>query len=94
MNLPAGLWELELNLASWFDFTKAGGAVVSAGIYIIYLGVNTLLLARYAATGSFNDYNRLRLLLRQPAVIGTRLGVTAAGQNITITAIINAIRIL
>lgn len=94
MTLAPGLYELELNMASWFDFTKTGAADSFCGIYLIYLNVNMLLLYRYATTGSFNDYNRLRLLLKAQGTIGRRNGATAVAQNITFTTMINAIRIL
>jgi hypothetical protein len=94
MTLAPGLYELELNMASWFDFVKTAAADSFVGIYLIYLNVNMVLLYRYAAIGSFNDYNRLRLLLKSQATIGRRNGATGVGQNLTFTTLINAIRIL
>lgn len=92
--LGAGLWELEMTLASKFDFSSAVGTLVSSDIAIVYRGAGRRLLSRLAEIGSYTDYNRMRLLLDTQAVIQVRGGITALAEHMDLLAIVNAIRIL
>jgi len=92
--LAAGLWELELSLASWFDFQNTVGLFLRNVIELSYQGFTITLVARLVAPGSFTDYQRLRLLLSSNAGIIHRVPATGVAQTLDSEMMVNAIRIL
>jgi len=92
--LAPGLWELELTLSSWFNFTPAAPATRGASIVMLYQATTMFLLDRWTQSGSFTDFNRLRFLLSSQAIVSLIAGATGAAQNNSSRAIVNAIRIL
>jgi len=94
MLLDAGVWELEMTMSSWFDYGGTAPAVVGAQLRISYQAVVINLMLRFAAVGSFIDYNRVRLLLVSAGQISQVAGATGVGQNNAVLCTINAIKIL
>lgn len=92
--LAPGLWELELILASWFDYNTAAGVGNFNSILITFFGNQRQLLPRIAAIGSFNDYNRVRILTRLDLPVSLRNADTLAAQNNSTRMSMNAIRLL
>lgn len=92
--LSPGLWELEMTLANWFDFQNVQGAFTRTTLELIYQGFTITLLSRFAAPGSFTDFQRLRLLLTSNADLVHRAPGTLALQTLDTEATLNAIRIL
>lgn len=93
--LAPGLWELELTLASVFNYNAPLGQADGAEITMEYQNSgNIQILERIAAIGSFTDYNRLRVLLTSNAVIALLLDGNGVGQTVTARGTVNAIRIL
>lgn len=93
--LSKGLWELELSIASWFNYAMILATPSFVSFTLDYQGTNLItLLKRYATSGSFTDYNRLRILLQSDADINAENPVTGVGQNCVSDFTLNAIRIL
>lgn len=92
--LAPGLYELELSLSTFSSFSTAVGAFVGTAILLTFGTFQKAVLKRLAAGGSFTDYNRLRVLLRQDATLALEIGVTGVGQSLDGSAHVNVIRIL
>jgi len=94
LRLPPGLYELEFSIASAFNFVNLLAAPDVAFAIDPLNSLTVRVLARYAAVGSFTDYNRLRILSREQFDITVRQEATGAGQTNTVLATVNAIRIV
>ena len=94
LNLPKGLYELELTLATKFDFAQVVNLNNPVAIRIAYQSGFARMLCRYPAIGVFNDSAKYRMLFSSPATIQLLFPDTAVAQNIDARAFINAIRVL
>lgn len=92
--LAAGLYELELSLATFANFSTPVGSFVSTAILVDFGSFQKPVIKRLAAPGSFTDYNRLRLLMRTQWAISIEVGLTGAAQSLDGSAHVNVIRIL
>jgi len=96
ITLSQGLWELELNMASTFNFTPVPPNATSNRLRITYKGVTTGLIVRHAAQGSHQDFNRLRLLLDETGLISTETAITnfVATDSLVVFYLVNAIKVI
>jgi hypothetical protein len=95
LTLPAGLFELEMTLSTQFDYAGAVGTANGATIQLTdALGNIVRMLSRFAAIGTFVDYNRVRLLLRAASSLNLDVSITTVAQHLDVRAAVNAIRIL
>lgn len=96
IRIKAGLWELEVTCATWFNYTPTPPltSASDAGLSFQYEGITTPILARYPQTGSFTDFNRLRILIKSVAEISLVYPATGAAEHLIIKGVVNAIRIL
>jgi hypothetical protein len=93
--LAVGLWELELTLATQFNYLSAVGTLNGAHIQLVdAVGTTIRLLSRFANVGTFTDFNRVRLLFDQQATLNLEANLTGVGQNLDARACVNCIRIL
>lgn len=99
--MPKGLYEIEMTLATSFDYTAAPPLATLSGVeiqvqqFLPTLGSVIALLTRFPTIGSFTDFNRVRLLIAVDQVQFV-LFVPASGvaQNIAAKCSLNIIRIL
>lgn len=95
-NLVPGLWEIELTMASFFDYTPAPPLVIGSPLrVIIFTATETVIvLARFPTAGSFTDFNRLRILTPVNVTVGCSVPTTGATDDLSVYVTLNAIRIL
>jgi len=94
--LNKGLWELEFTMATSFDYTAAPPLATLSGAEI-QLGTalaTVSLLTRFPQIGSFTDFGRCRVLLREATTVFVFTPASGAAQNIAQKACVNAIRII
>jgi hypothetical protein len=95
LTLGIGLWELELNLTTQFDYVGAVGTLNGAKISSSDAqGTTVNLISRLAAIGTFTDFNRMRFLLNQTCTLNLDVSITGAAQHLDARASVNCIRIL
>lgn len=95
ITLGKGLWELEMTLATQFNYLGAVGTLNGSHLQLLYPGPTAInLLERFAQIGTFTDYNRMRLLLTQDVTLQLVMDITGVGQNMDASCTINCIRIL
>jgi hypothetical protein len=93
--LGLGLWELEVTLASWFNYSNVAAAFNRITLELFFpVGGGQILLTRFASPGSFTDYNRVRILIEQTAQVLIRVPATGVGESLDCSPSINAIKIL
>ena len=95
ITLAPGLWELEMTMATQFDFVGTVATLNGAAIRLIdTLATTVNVLKRIAAIGTFTDYNRIRVLLRSATKINAFVGITTVAQHADADICVNAIRII
>jgi hypothetical protein len=93
--LGKGLWEMEMTLSSWFNFSTTVGANLGVELQLTYKNNTYDLLRRLALLNqTFTDFNRLRLLLEEDSQISVKAEITGVGQSLDAIATVNAIRVL
>lgn len=93
--LRPGLWELELTLSSWMNFSETAGLFARIDVEYIFPNATQVGLSRFCLiNSSFVDFQRNRILLIRPMSINLRLPLTGVGQSIDALVTINAIRII
>jgi len=94
INIDKGLWEFEISMATSCNFAYVANSDFGVSCDLAYAGFTIPLLKRFFSIGNFNDYNRLRLLLVEPAKIQSNISLTGVGQSADMRLTVNAIRIL
>lgn len=93
--LAPGLWELELTLATQFDYAGTVATFNGADISIVDSGGRVVkLLTRLAAVGTFSDFDRRRILILDQCNVNLDVSITGAAQHLDARVCVNAIRIL
>lgn len=94
--LAPGAWELELMLASWFNFVNVAGAFAYTNLNLLFpvpvIGIT--LLAHYAAIGVQTTTIRLRFVLQDNVTLRLSSPTTGVGQSLDVTGFVNAIRLI
>jgi hypothetical protein len=96
--LPKGLYEIDVYLASKFNFTPAAAGTVGAEV-VMFIGpaganASTIVISRWAFTGSFTDTMRFRLMANDELRFDLRVGITGAAEFADARVGLNAVRIL
>lgn len=94
MTLAPGLWELEINMASVFNFVGSVGTMNGAKTQLLYQTILNDLATLTAQIGSQSIYVRWRLLLVSVATLIHALDTNTVGQTTTSSTTVSAIRIL
>lgn len=95
VTLAPGLWELEMTLATQFDYAGAVGTLNGADIeFSDSIGRTARVLSRFAQVGTFSDFNRVRILPRNPLNVNLTVSITAVGQHLDARVFLNCIRII
>lgn len=93
--LDKGLWELEITMASLFTAFIAGvGTFIGTALLLSYNGIDHPILRRIGFTGSYVDFNRMRILVLSQATLALEVGTTGAGQSSDADVQVNCIRVL
>jgi len=81
-------------LASWFNYDNPAGTFNRVQIDFFMNGLLVPSLSRFASPGSYTDYQRVRILIEQQCAMLHRVPITGAAENLSTSAMVNAIRIL
>lgn len=93
--MAPGMWEIQMNLALWANFTVAAGLSLGADIDLLYTSPVTgvSLLTLYPIIGAQSIFGTMRILLQTEATIRIFAPITGAAQSLNVTASINGIRL-
>lgn len=96
VTLPKGLWELELSMATSFDYTPVPPLTNLSPVEIqLSNSLSTIVIvSRFPAIGSHQDFNRLRLLLLEPTSLNLFVPLTGVTDDLAVQLSCNCIRIL
>jgi hypothetical protein len=99
IQLSKGLWELELTMATVFDYLpvppSTGTSPVEITLTDALISTQTVvMLSRFPSIGSWVDYNRLRVLLTATHRVQVFVPITGATDDLAVQLSLNAIRIL
>ena len=96
VTLAKGLWELEMSVASIFDFNPVPPLTNASPVELSLTNslVTTVIGSRFPAIGSFTDYNRLRILLLEPTAINLFVPLTGVTDDLSVQVSLNCIRII
>lgn len=96
VQLVRGLWEIEISMASSFDYTPAPPIGNAAGVEVRLINsiVSTTALTRFPQIGSFTDYTRYRVLFQETTTISLQVPLTGLTDDLAVQVSVNAIRIL
>lgn len=95
MTLGPGVWELEFNMSTVFNYTKVAADLNGASVTLTYQGNVLSLIKRFAILNlSSVDSAKFRFLFTSVAVLNQVIPVTGVGQTCESNCSMNAIRIL
>jgi len=95
ITLAPGIWELELSLSTQFDFVGGVGLMNGTSIKLTDAAATTIrIMERVANVGTFLDYVRYRILVRQAVNVLLFVGATAVAEHMDVRLMGNFIRIL
>lgn len=94
--LAPGLWELDLSLASSFDYNPPPPLTFASMVRVELSSLfgTSAVLQRFPAIGSFGDNYRMRLLLMNATTISLRVPATGLSDDLAVGLCVNATRIL
>lgn len=81
VTLTKGLWRINLDLTTLFNFTATAGARTSVNVMMAYQGVTLALLKRMAFIGSFRDYVSFLILINSALDLTHRSDTNSVGQT-------------
>lgn len=96
LNLPPGLYELELGMALASNFTHAFATDADAILTLenSASGFQVFLIAVMASIGTISVSARYRILIHDACTVNMIIGLTGVGQSVDQRVTVNAIRIL
>lgn len=92
--LGPGLWDLEITLATWFNFASVAAGFNHVTVQFVIGALTTRMLAQFAVIGAQTNRTKQRLLLRDNCTVQLNTTITGVGQSLDTLASLNAVRIL
>lgn len=94
LTLGPGLWDIDINLAVYFNWAHVAAGIENADVYAELGNRSFTMISAYAAAGSQQINRRMRMLIRENLVIHHEVGITGVAQTTDSVVFINAIKIL
>lgn len=94
MVLAKGLWRLQVQLVSKFNWAVAAGTLGGVKVEMVYNGDTNSLLMHVATVGTFNSKAEYDYLLIENATLQITTDITGVSQNSDARVTVNAVRVL